>query len=101
MTNPKPRATAAVTVVARGRATVSITVEDDSITPLDGSIERQGDHSYNVLDTGGAVVGQVQQYARAGRVLAVHYGVVPRFTLRTIVDHEPGAHLLDSPNQPG
>lgn len=86
MTDPKPRATAHLNVIDKGKANILITCEDGA-TPVAGQILREGDHRYRVEDGTGQVVATVQQYRRASRPLARHYGILPRYTLRTDVEH--------------
>ena len=86
MTEPKPRATAHVDVVAKGKASIVITREDGSPT-VGGQITREADHRYRVEDDDGHPVATVQQYSRASRALARHYGILPRYTLATKVTH--------------
>lgn len=86
MTEPKPRATAQIDVISRGKASIQITTEDGKHDAV-GEIVREGDHHYRVEDADGRLVTHVQQYRRAGRALAAHYGILPRYTLRTDVDH--------------
>lgn len=86
MTDPKPRATAQIEVITRGKASIVITTEDGSFSAT-GEILREGDHHYRVEDANGRLVARVQQYRRASRPLARHYGILPRYTLKTDVEH--------------
>lgn len=87
MTEPKPRATAHIDVVAKGKASILITCEDGR-SSVGGQIHREGDHRYRVEDDDGQLIATVQQYRRASRPLARHYGILPRYTLATRVEHQ-------------
>lgn len=85
MTDPKPRATAAIDVIGKGQATIRIIAEDGTFDQRDGTITRRAERCYDVTAQDGAHVGQVQVYRRAGRLLARHYGVIPAHSLKVTV----------------
>jgi hypothetical protein len=93
MTNPKPRATASIDVISRGKASILISSLDGTFESVGGWILREGKQRYRVENDDGELVTHVQQYRRAARPLAEHYGILPAHTLKTDVEHEQDSHL--------